>query len=89
MLKSMNNKKKLFVKEQIKALFLWRDISMSEVVRKLNEIKNKNLSVSNLSHKLSKETIPFKEVLEIADLLGYEVVFKPKTNWESWDIKKK
>ena len=77
--------KKLFVKEQIKALFLWRNISMSKVVAKLNEINNKTLSVSNLSHKLSKETIPFKEVLEIADLLGYDVIFKPRQTWKGWD----
>lgn len=85
MIKFIMEKKKLFVKEQIKALFLWRSISMSKVVRKLNKINGKSLSVSNLSHKLSNETIPFKEVLEIGDLLGYDVIFKPRQDWKEWE----
>ncbi len=55
----VNEEKKLFIKEQIKALFLWRDVSMSKVVRRLNKNSKKNLSVSNLSHKLKKDTIKF------------------------------
>ena len=55
---------------------------MSKVIRRLNQLKTDNLSMSNLSHKLKRETVQFKEVLEIADLLGYDVVFKPRPDWE-------
>ena len=81
----MRKEKKLFIKEQIKALFLWRGTSMSKIIRRLNNLKTDNLSMSNLSHKLKRETVQFKEVLEIADLLGYDVVFKPKPDWEDWE----
>ena len=81
----VKEEEKLFIRKKIKALFLWRDVSMSKVVRKLNKLGGNNLSVSNLSHKLKKNTVKFKEVLEIADLLGYDVVFKPKPDWEDWE----
>ncbi len=77
----MNNKN-YRIKERIKTLFVWRDVSLTGVVKKLNKIKQKETSVSNLSHKLSHETIKFKEVLEICDILGYEVTFKPKSDWK-------
>jgi len=58
---------------------------MSKVVRRLNMLKTDDISMSNLSHKLRRETIQFKEVLEIADLLGYDVIFKPRPKWEEWE----
>ncbi len=79
--------KKISVREQIKLMLLWKDISLSRLVRKLNIIHNTNFSHSNLSQKLLKGTIKFEEVVEIADLLGYNVVFKERENWEDWEEK--
>ena len=80
---NMKEKKKLMIKEKIKSLFVWRGVSMTKAVKLLNQTKSKQLSVSNFSHKLANETIKFSEVIEIADLLGYDVTFKPRPNWES------
>jgi len=41
----------------------------------------KNYLQSSLSHKLARETITFKEVIEISNELGYDVIFKQKPNW--------
>lgn len=73
------------LRKEIKRLFIWRDVSMSKVVRKLNKNKGCNFSVSNLSQKLKHGTIKFKEVAEIADILGYDIVFKPRAEWEEWE----
>ena len=35
-------------------------------------------SVSNLSAKLQRESIRYKEVLELADVLGYDIVWQQR-----------
>lgn len=74
-------------KNEIKMLLSLRDISLCKLVRKLNQIHNTNHQHSNLSKKLIKNTIRFSEVKEIADLLGYEITFKEKPDWEEWEEK--
>lgn len=63
-------------------LFAWRNITYEEYARRIKEKSGKNISTSSLSHKLSRGTISFKEVIDIADTLGYELIFKPRSNWE-------
>ena len=63
-------------------LFAWRNITYEEYARRIKEKSGKNISTSSLSHKLSRGTISFKEVIDIADNLGYELIFKPRSNWE-------
>ncbi|MBR5679502.1 MAG: LLM class flavin-dependent oxidoreductase [Clostridia bacterium] len=36
-------------------------------------------SVSNLSGKLTRETIQYREVVEIADILGYDLVWQERS----------
>lgn len=70
------------IKERIKALFVLRNVSFTGYAEYMNENFGKKYSQSGLSHKLSRETISFKEVIEIAENLGYDVAFKPKLDWE-------
>lgn len=74
-----NSKK---IKERIKMLFTWRDISYEEYARRIFDKTGKKISTSGLSHKLARGTISFKEVIEISNELGYDVVFKPRSNWK-------
>lgn len=69
------------IKERIKMLFSWRDISFEEYARRLEAKTGQKISTSSLSHKLSRGSISFKEVLEITNELGYDVVFQPRANW--------
>ena len=62
-------------------LFAWRDISYEEYARRIEKKTGQKISTSSLSHKLSRGSISFREVLEIANELGYDVVFQPKNNW--------
>lgn len=81
----MSNSQK--IKERIKMLFVWRDVTFTAFADYMNKKSNntKKYSQSSLSHKLSRGTILFDEVLEICDNLGYDVIFKPRTDWEPWE----
>ncbi len=70
------------IKERIRTLFAWRNITYEEYARRVKAKYNKNISTSGLSHKLARETISFKEVIEISNELGYDVIFKPRNDWE-------
>lgn len=74
------------IKERIKALFVWRDVTITAFAAYMSKEFGKNYSQSRLSHKLARGTISFKEVLEIADILGYDVVFKSRKDWEEFKI---
>jgi len=63
---------------EIKKILVERNMTLSELAKKLGENLNKDYSLNNLSGKLRKDTISFKEVDLIADILGYEIVFKKK-----------
>lgn len=69
------------IKERIKMLFTWRDVTYEEYARRML-LKGKKISTSSLSHKLARESISFKEVIEIADTLGFDINFQPRNNWE-------
>ncbi|WP_245528255.1 hypothetical protein [Halanaerobium praevalens] len=46
---------------------------MTDLVNALNEKYNRDDSVQNLSNKLSRGTIKYKEVKEIADIIGAKI----------------
>ena len=46
--------------------------------KRLREKKGWSSSLSNFSDKLRRETIRYREVKELAELLGYEIVWKKK-----------
>ena len=68
------------VKEQVKMLLAERDIKMKELVKNLSEKYGASASLSNLSCKLSRGTLTYNEVLDICEILGYEIEFKDKLN---------
>ena len=66
---------------EIKKILLEKNMTLSELAQKLGIILNKEYSLNNLSSKLRKETIPFKEIDLIAEILGYEIIFKEKSSF--------
>ncbi len=64
----------------LKKLLLDVNISLTELANALAKRLNKPYSMQNLSNKLRKETITHREMLIIADILGYEIKFIPKNN---------
>ena len=68
----------LNIKNQIKAQILLAGFTMAEAVDALSTDYGWSDSLSNFSAKLSRESLRYKEVLELAQVLGYEIVWKKK-----------
>lgn len=61
------------IKDDIKSLIIKSGWTMSDVVKALNEKYDRNDTVQNLSGKLSRGTLKYREALEIAEIIGYEI----------------
>ena len=66
------------VRNELKAQIIRAGMTMQEVVDQLAEEYGWSDSVSNLSAKLQRESIRYKEILELADVLGYEIVWQKR-----------
>ncbi len=63
---------------EIKILAMDRDMTLTRVAELLSQKLNKKYSMNNLSQKLRKETIPYKEIKLIAEILDYDIRFIDK-----------
>lgn len=65
------------VHREIKSYLAHNGITLTEVVRmiNLNRPKSKMTTVQNLSNKLTRGTIKYSEVLEIASILNMQIVW--------------
>ena len=63
------------IRNEIKAQIVRTGFTMQELVDRLAEEYDWSDSVSNLSAKLQRESIRYKEVMELADVLGYDLVW--------------
>ena len=66
------------IRNEIKAQIVRAGFTMQEVVDRLAEEYDLSDSVSNLSAKLQRESIRYKEVVELADALGYDLVWQKR-----------
>jgi hypothetical protein len=66
------------VRNEIKAQIVRAGFTMQEVVDLLHDEYGWSDSVSNLSAKLQRESIRYKEVMELADALGYDLVWQKR-----------
>lgn len=66
------------VRNEIKAQIIRAGFTMQEAVDLLHDEYGWSDSVSNLSAKLQRESIRYKEVVELADTLGYELIWQKR-----------
>ena len=66
------------VRNEIKAQIIRAGFTMQEVVDLLHDEYGWLDSVPNLSAKLQRESIRYKEVVELADALGYELIWQKR-----------
>ena len=66
------------IRNEIKAQIVRVGFTMQELVDRLAEEYGWSDSVSNLSAKLQRESIRYKEVVELADVLGYDIVLQKR-----------
>lgn len=65
---------------ELKKVMLDVNVNLTELAANLSKKLNKPYSMQNLSNKLRNETITFREMLIIADILGYDIKFIPKVD---------
>lgn len=68
------------VKREIKSYIVKEGMSMHELIERLHINHKWSKSVSNFSGKLQRGTIRYSEALDIADELGYDIVWIKKGN---------
>lgn len=61
------------VKEDIKSIIVQSGWTMSDIVKALNEKYSRDDTVQNLSNKLTRGTLKYREAQEIAEIIGYSV----------------
>lgn len=63
------------IRNEIKSQIIRAGFTMQEALDRLAEEYDWSDSVSNLSAKLQRESIRYKEVVELADVLGCDIVW--------------
>ena len=63
-----------------KSYIVRQGMTMQEVVDLLRDEHGWSDSVSNLSNKLQRESLRYVEAVQLADALGYEIVWQRKKN---------
>lgn len=66
------------VRNEVKAQLVREGVTMQEALNRLAERYRWSDSISNLSGKLQRETLRYKEAVELADVLGYEIIWKKR-----------
>ena len=66
------------LRNEIKSYIVRSGYTMQEVVDRLSEDYGWSDSVSNLSNKLQRESLRYTEAVQLAEVLGYEIVWKKR-----------
>ena len=66
------------LRNEIKSYIVRSGYTMQEVVDRLSEDYGWSDSVSNLSNKLQREALRYVETVQLADALGYDLVWQKR-----------
>ena len=69
---------KTSIRNEIKAQIVREGLTMQQLVEQLSDEYGWSESVSNLSAKLQRESIRYKEVMQLADVLGYDLIWQKR-----------
>ena len=65
-------------RNEIKAQIIRAGFTMQELLDRLHDDYGWSDSVSNFSNKLARNSLRFREAVELADVLGYELVWQKR-----------
>lgn len=65
-------------RNEIKAYIVREGMTMTDLVEKMAEQYGWSKSVPNLSGKLRRGSLRYREAVELADALGYDIVWQPR-----------
>lgn len=71
-------KKNPTIRNEIKSYIIRTGMTMSEVVELLTDEYGWSSSVPNLSGKLKRGSLRYSEAVELADVLGYDLVWQKR-----------
>lgn len=72
------------IRTKIKTFLAANGVTLTDVIKIMNERHpDEPTTQQNITNKLARETIKFSEVMEIADILGYDIVFKKRAGNET------
>ena len=66
------------VRNEIKAYIVRRGMTMNDVVTMLADEYGWSASVSNLSDKLRRGSLRYREAIELADVLDYDIIWQKR-----------
>lgn len=66
------------IRKKIKNLLTNEDLTIKKLAEALSEKKQKYINPDTISQKLIRDSIKYKDVEEILDVMGYEIVFQKK-----------
>jgi hypothetical protein len=66
------------IRNEIKSIIVREGLTMDEAVNNLAESYGWSKSVPNFSGKLSRGSLRYTEALELADALGYDLVWRKR-----------
>lgn len=66
------------LRSEIKSYIVRQGMTMQEVVDLLADEYGWSDSVSNLSNKLQRESLRYIEAVQLADVLGFEIVWRKR-----------
>ena len=66
------------LRNEIKSYIVRQGMTMQEVVDLLQDEHGWSDSVSNFSNKLQRESLRYTEAVQLADALGYEIVWQKR-----------
>ena len=62
----------------MKSRIIGTGLTMQETLDRLHRKYGWSDSASNFSNKLQRESLRYKEVVELADVIGYELIWVPR-----------
>ena len=65
-------------RNEIKSRIIGTGLTMQETLDRLHRKYGWSDSASNFSNKLQRESLRYKEVVELADVIGYELIWVPR-----------
>ena len=64
------------IRNEIKSILIREGMTMAEIVEKMADQYGWSASVPNFSGKLRRSSLRYQEAVELADALGYELVWQ-------------
>jgi len=66
------------IKNEIKACIIREGLTMTEVLERMSASYGWSRSVPNFTDKLKRNSLRYHEALELADMLGYDIIWQKR-----------